>query len=187
MTKILNIHLEELNSQLIQSLQQEFGKDAEVELRLRDATPADSFLSEADFWQIINKIDWSQKTTETQLQSAVQALAQMPVTSIYLFADKLSEKLYQLDTRAHGDAYVVNEDDDYLSVDDFLYVRCAIVAEGQQYYENILQHPAELNNEISFEPLLHLADDAYKLKTGKEMNYIPAYNYETYSNKEAWQ
>ncbi len=187
MTKILNIHLEELNSQLIQSLQQEFGKDAEVELRLRDTTQGDAFLSEADFWCIIDRIDWSQETKETQLQPAVQSLAQMPVASIYLFADKFSEKLYQLDTRAHGDAYLANEEDDYLSVDDFLYVRCAVVAEGQEYYENILQNPTELSNEISFEPLLHLADDAYQLKTGKAMNYIPAYNYETYSNKEAWQ
>lgn len=187
MTKILNIHLEELNSQLIQSLQQEFGKDAAVELRLHEHTPADELLSESDFWRVINKIDWSKETTESQLQPAVELLSQMPVVSIYLFADKLSEKLYQLDTRAHGDAYLANEEDDYLSVDDFLYVRCAIIAEGREYYENILQHPQELSNEISFEPLLHLADDAYKLKTGKDFNYIPSYNYETYSNKEAWQ
>ncbi|MDX1940273.1 MAG: DUF4240 domain-containing protein [Saprospiraceae bacterium] len=109
MTKVLNVHLDDLNGQFIQALQQEFGKDAEVELRLKDTTPADEFLSDADFWRIINKIDWSQESTKDQLLSAVQSLSQMPIASIYLFADKLSEKLYYLDTRAHGDAYLGNE------------------------------------------------------------------------------
>lgn len=187
MTKVLSVHLDELNSQFIQALQQEFGKDAAVEMRLRDTNPVDELLSETDFWRIIDKIDWSKATTSEQLNPAIYLLSEMPVASIYLFADKLSEKLYHLDTKAHGDAYVTNETDDYLSVDDFLYVRCAVVAEGQAYYENILKHPQELSNEISFEQLLNLADQAYKLKTGKKMDYFPAYNYETYSNKLGWE
>jgi hypothetical protein len=46
---VLNVHLDELNSQFIQALQQEFGKDAEVEMHLRDTNPADELLSETDF------------------------------------------------------------------------------------------------------------------------------------------
>lgn len=98
-----------------------------------------------------------------------------------------AEKLYQLDTRAHGDAYLANEADDYLSVDDFLYVRCPIVAEGLEYYETILKNPAELTENNSFEALLSIADDAYKQKTGKEFDYHAKCNYETYSNKKAWK
>ena len=41
--------------------------------------------------------------------------------------------------------------------------------------------------DITFEALLYLANEAYKRKTGEEMNYIPAYPIETYSNKEGWK
>ena len=95
--------------------------------------------------------------------------------------------MYQLDTKAHGAAYMANEGADYLSVDDFLYVRCAAVAEGKTYFDHILKTPSELSNEIAFEPLLNLADEAYTLKTGKLFDYHPTFNYETYSNKAAWQ
>jgi hypothetical protein len=40
---------------------------------------------------------------------------------------------------------------------------------------------------IDFEPLLYLAHDAYKLKTGKEWEYVPErYIYETFFNKKGW-
>mgnify|MGYP002397618692 CR=1 FL=1 len=82
--------------------------------------------------------------------------------------------------------YIKNEGDDYLSVDDFLFVRCAVVAEGKAYFENILQNPSEFPSEISFEPILNLADQAYELKTGRTFEYFPPVSYETYSNKKAW-
>ena len=121
------------------------------------------------------------------MASVVAKLVAMPVVNIYLFADKLSEKLYQLDTRLHGAAYLANEGDDYLSVDDFLYVRCAVVAEGKDYYEQVLANPGEFPDAISFEPLLSLADKAYETKTGREFDYHPTINYETYSNQEGWK
>ena len=42
-------------------------------------------------------------------------------------------------------------------------------------------------DEIVFEALLNLADDAFELKTGDEFNYQPNFNYETYRNKKGWQ
>ena len=41
-------------------------------------------------------------------------------------------------------------------------------------------------NNIDFEHLLSLANEAYKLKTGKEFNYIPTSNYETHQNQKSW-
>lgn len=111
----------------------------------------------------------------------------MPIVNIYLFADKLSEKLYQLDTRPHGDAYLANEGDDYLSVDDFLYIRCAVVAEGKGYFEKVKSNPSQFPAEISFEPLLSLPHKAYKMKTGREFAYYPVISYEIYSNKSGWK
>lgn len=186
MITVLNFNLNDLTGQLVQDLKQKFGKTAEVEIRLPDNSPAENLFSEEDFWQVIEKLDWSKKKREEILAPAVRHLANMPVVNIYLFADRLSEKLYCLDTKMHGNAYLAKENDDYLSVDDFLYVRCAVVAEGKAYFEKVLTNPSEMPNEISFEPLLYLADRAYEQKTGKSFDYFPAINFETYSNREGW-
>ncbi|MBC7774949.1 MAG: DUF4240 domain-containing protein [Phycisphaerae bacterium] len=186
MTTILRVNLNDLNSQFFQDLNQKFDESAKVEIRLEGKKPHTEIFSDVQFWQVIERLDWSKKAAADILAPATAFLATLPVASIYLFADKLSDKLYNLDTRAHGDAYLKSEGDDYLSVDDFLYVRCAVVAEGKEYYEQVLKDPSKLSSEISFEPLLSLADHAYAQKTGKQFDYQPVFNYETYSNKKGW-
>lgn len=111
----------------------------------------------------------------------------MPVSCIYIFADRLSMKLYLLDTRAHAEAYAARDPEHFISADDFLYARCAVVAEGKAYYEKVLNDPSQMPDEIVFEPLLYLADDAFEMKMGIPFNYRPTYNYETQSNKAGWQ
>lgn len=187
MTTVFKVHLADLTSQFFQDLSQKFGTSAELEIRVSKAKQKQELFSEAEFWQIIAALDWSKTDAKGITAPAIKQLADMPIVNIYLFADKLSEKLYQLDTKAHGAAYLANETNDYLSVDDFLYVRCAVVAEGATYFNHILKTPTELSNDIAFEPLLSLADHAYTLKTGKTFNYHPTFNYETYSNKKGWQ
>ena len=154
MTTVLNINLNDLSSQFISELKQKFGKATEVEIRLQDKSPADDLFSEDDFWRLIDKIDWSKKRSENKIASAVKILAKMPVSSIYLFADRLSVKLYHLDTRAHATAYAANEPYHFISADDFLYARCAVVAEGKEYYEKVLNDPTQMPEDIVFEPLL---------------------------------
>lgn len=187
MTTTLNLNLNDLSSELINDLKQKFGKTAQVEIRLQDKSPADDLLSEDDFWKVIDRIDWSKKGAENKLKPAVKMLAKMPVASIFIFADKLSSKLYHLDTRAHGDAYAANEPEHFISADDFLYARCAVVAEGRVYYENVLNDPSQMPDDIVFEPLLFLAEEAFQIKMGIPFNYIPTYNIETQSNKSGWQ
>jgi hypothetical protein len=111
----------------------------------------------------------------------------MPVSAIYIFADKLSEKLYRLDTKQHAQAYSANEPDNFISADDFLYARCAVVAEGSEYYEKVLNDPSQMPENLVFEPLLSLADAAFEQKIGEEFNYIPTFNFETRSNLAGWQ
>jgi hypothetical protein len=187
MTTVLNVNLEDLNDQLIGDLKEQFGKTTQVELRLKDEFPADDLFSEADFWRVIEQIDWSKKASSDKLRPAVETLSDMPVSCIYLFADKLSEYLYHLDTRAHANAYAANEPAQFISADDFLYARCAVVAEGKEYYEKVLKTPTEMPKEIVFEPLLYLAEEAFERKMGVEFNYLPKYNYETKHNKLGWQ
>ena len=184
---VLNVNLSDLSNQFISDLKQKFDQTTEIEIRLRDKSPADSLFSETDFWRIVDQIDWSKKTSDDKLRPAVKMLASMPVSSIYLFADQLSEKLYRLDTRQHADVYAANEPEHFISSDDFLYTRCAVVAEGKEYFEKVLNDPAQMPDDIVFEPLLYLASDAFELKMGMEFNYMPTHNYETQSNKSGWQ
>ena len=77
-------------------------------------------------------------------------------------------------------------DDGHFSVDQFLYARCCVIANGQQYYQHILQHPEEMPKDLSFEALLQLPAIAFELKTGFEFEHVPTHNYETFFNAEGW-
>ncbi len=187
MTTVLKVNINDLSAQLIHDLRQKFDKTAQIEIRVEEQKHGEGLLSEAQFWQVIDCLDWTKKKHKDIMAPAVAFLAKMPIANIYLFKDKLSEKLYSLDTRAHANAYLEKQSDGYLSADDFLYVRCAVLAEGKEYYEKVLNNPSEMPAEIDFEPLLSLADDAYAMKTGKEFNYYPIFNYETHSNLEGWK
>ena len=186
MTTVLRVNLNDLSSQFIQDLRKRFDKTAQIEIRVEEQKQGEGLLSEAQFWGIIEELDWSKQESNSIMAKAVKTLSLMPVANIYLFKDKLSEKLYNLDTKAHANTYKSKQEDGYLSVDDFLYVRCAVVAEGKDYYENVLTQPSEMPIEIAFEPLLSLANTAYQMKTGKKMDYFPIFNYETHSNYAAW-
>jgi hypothetical protein len=187
MTTVLKINIHDLDQQFFNDLERKMEGASEVEIRIPEKSRQVELFTDAQFWQVIDSLDWSKKDKNAILAPAVERLAAMPVLNIYLFADKLSEKLFLLDTRQHGDAYLANEGDDYLSVDDFLYMRCAVVAEGREYFEKVLTNPTQFPDDLSFEPLLSLADEAYKKNTGRTFDYHPAFNYETYSNKEAWK
>lgn len=98
----------------------------------------------------------------------------------------MAEKLYLLDTRKHAKAIRLKSPERPFSADGFLYDRCGVVAEGQEYFERVLAHPEGMPDDISFEPLLNFAADAYRLKTGRDFECAPAFNYETQSNHPAW-
>ncbi len=187
MTTVLRVNIHDLTAQFFQDLDGKLPRSTEVEIRIPDKKRGQALFSEAQFWDVIDALDWSQETSAAILAPAAQKLSAMPLASIYLFADQLSERLFQLDTRPHGDAYLAHEGDGYLSVDDFLYARCAVVAEGKAFFEKVLAMPAAFPADIRFEALLHLPDDAYQLKTGREFDYSPAFNYETFSNKKGWE
>lgn len=134
-------------------------------------------------------MDWDKEGDgNAVLAPATTQLATLPIRFILLFTDMLSQKLYHLDAQvfaAHIGEYSFR-DGYYFSVDDFLYTRCCVVANGRETYEAILQDPTQMPEEETFEPLLRLASDAYLLKTGQRMEYVPVYNIETFSNKEGW-
>jgi Protein of unknown function (DUF4240) len=132
------VNIQDVDLQLFQELQSKAGPATQVEIRIEESSHGEGLFSSAQFWALIDLFDWKQKKRTAIIQPTVEALAKLPVSNIYLFHDTLSEKLYHLDTRRHAGVYTAQQDDGYLSVDDFLYVRCGVVAEGEQYYQHIL-------------------------------------------------
>ena len=186
MTTTVRVNIKDINLQFFKDLEEKAGASAQIEIKVESSRHGEGLFSEEQFWQLIEMFDWKQKNRADIIQPAVIALAKMPVSAIYLFEDFLSEKLFNIDTKQHAEAYMKQQTDDYFSVDDFLYVRCAAVAEGRLYYENIEKNPATLSADIDFEHILSVASEAYKIKTGREFEYSPLYNYETKSNIDKW-
>ena len=75
---------------------------------------------------------------------SLKALTKLAPEEIFAFDDFLAEKLHALDTEAHarhrGDQSY-KEPDEYFSADEFLYTRCAVVANGKECFEEILADP----------------------------------------------
>lgn len=186
MTTTIRANIADVTPQFWQDLKNQMGEMAQIEIKVESSRHGEGLFSVAQFWEIIEKLDWSHRNRTDILAPAVTALAQMPISNIYLFQDFLAEKLYHLDTRLHAKSYMQNAKETDFSVDDFLYVRCAVVAEGQTYYETVLNDPTQMPAHLDFEHLLDLAAEAYHQKTGKQFTYTPIFNYETKSNKQGW-
>ncbi len=178
----------EFNKQIIAKL-----KKGYLEGSVKDAPKhetvnwANKQMSEGVFWEVIRLLGWSH---QDNLKPAVKALTKMSEEDIFQFENIMAEKLYRIDTKKLAEHVYGNEQE--TSMDDFLYVRCAVVANGETFYDSVLnnQFPDTLKapDGITFEPLLYLAMEAYKKKTGEEIDFIDTdYSYETCSNEEGWQ
>lgn len=152
-----------------------------------------SAMDEATFWKIIALFDWDETGDDDAVMAPARAaLLKKSPEAICAFDDVLAEKLYALDTRAHCRAAYAGEldpddGDEYVSADDFLYLRCAVVANGREFYEAALRDPKEMPREIEFESLLSLAVECYEEKTGKTYEHTSPLSYESFSNREGWQ
>ena len=188
-TPIHRIKLKDLDTDFIKRLQAEHGiDDTEVVLHIHP-TSSHKRLTEEDFWRIIDRLDWKQAgKDEAVVEPVVEYLASLEAAMIYQFEDTLSQKLYQLDKRIFAEQDNENgyRPANHFSVDIFLYARCCVIANGRKVFEQVLHNPTNFPKDLTFEALLYVAHDAYKRKTGRDMDYIPRYNYETFSNKEGW-
>jgi hypothetical protein len=188
MTAVLKMNVDDLSLKFVEDLKNQFAH-SEVEIRVHEQYVTPSTLTLNDFWAIIEQLDWTHEgDNQAVVEPVVQILQNQTSAHIYRFADILSEKLWHLDTKNHAQVFLEDpEEKGYLSVDDFLYARCAVVANGRAFYEEVLKKPGEMPKDLTFEPLLYVAMTAYKRKTGKEFMILPAFNYETYSNKAGWE
>ena len=188
MDTVFRINAAALNEAFVEDLKKQFGQVAELEIHVRNAPDSAEIFTEDRFWSIIALFDWSKEgNDEAVVEPAVAALAQMPLACIHQFEDILSEKLWLLDTSAHAKASLGNHPEESLSVDYFLYDRCAVVANGKSFYEDVLNHPTNFPVGVSFSALLNITSDAYERKTGQDFVHVPVFNYETYSNINGWK
>jgi len=145
----------------------------------------------AEFWSLIEQLDWSREGDDKAvIQPVVKALSARPKKDMNSFEERLAFLLYQLDTKAHASNIgesSYDEDSDYISVDYFLYVRCAVVANGQSFYEAALKDPSNMPKDTDFEALLSVVPKAYELRTGEEFEYETGRSYETFSNVTGWK
>ncbi len=178
--------LRSLNPGLVKDLQEKYP-DAMVSIQEQspESTPE---MDDRQFWDIIAQLDWGRKRSDDIMATAVEALSRYPEEGIFRFDQMLAEKLFTLDgelfARPLGWGGEVNSN---FSVDAFLYARCCAVANGKDFYEKVLENPQLIPKEHSFEPLLYLAEKAYRMKTGTDgYDFLPSVSYETFSNHAAW-
>lgn len=183
----IKIPLRSLDETMLRDLQEKYP-EAEISIEVHK-NKEDRPLSETAFWEVIALFDWTKEADdEAVIAPAVAHLVAQPVRHILEFADMLSEKLYALDRRVYAkhigkDAW---KDNHYFSVDNFLYARCCVVANGKELYEKVVANPTHIPKDLTFEALLYLPSVAYQLKMNKAYQYMPTCAIETYSNEEGW-
>jgi len=148
-------------------------------------------MNEDVFWELIAKLDWAKTgDDEAVIRPVVKALAKRSVEDIFRFHDLLAEKLHAID----GEAYARNigedsyrGDDEFFSVDNFLYVRCCVVANGRALFNRVLADPTAMPKGLEFEALLTVPEEAFSQKTkGDEYPHLAEPDFETFANRDGW-
>ena len=124
MPTVLKINTRNLSQDVVQDLKEHY-ENAELEIRVHNLPDTSEVMGEDEFWALIAMLDWSKPDDNSRIiEPVVAALSQMPVAKIHQFYDIL----WRLDTSAHADAMMRNDQEDYFSDDEFLYARCCVVA-----------------------------------------------------------
>jgi hypothetical protein len=182
----IKLPLKSLDPTTVQDLQKKYPS---AMVRIETEIPSEgAAMSEEQFWGIIALLDWGRKNSQDIIAPAVEALSLFSEEDIFRFDQILAEKLYALDRETF--ARVLGWDassHSRFSADVFLYARCCAVANGREFYEKLLQKPSIMPKEHTFEPLLYLAEQAHRLKTGSDRyDFLPTLSYEMFSNPSGW-
>ena len=137
---------------------------------------------ELPFWELMKLIDWEASGSFKATLPIETKLSKLEDEFIFKFQDFLAEKLSDLDGPAyHGVAARGLSG----SMDAFLYARCYVIANGANFYYHVLINPHDFPDEW-FEGLLYTPERAYERKHGKDLERLPAKNYETGFNPDLW-
>ena len=148
-------------------------------------------MDEDAFWALIGRLDWNrQGDDEAVVEPVVADLARRTPAEVEAFDELLARQLFALDTRAHaracGAPVWLGEPDD-VDADEFLYARCAVVANGREAYRLVLADPALMPTDLEFEAVLYIGSQALGRILGSEYPDIDtATSWETFSNRDGW-
>lgn len=131
-------------------------------------------MNQDDFWKLIKKSRRGTEDCDKQVANLTTMLEQLSPQEITEFNNLLWNLLgdsYQWDLWAV--AYILHGG---CSEDKFLYFRCWLILQGQQFFEQVLAEPSTIERrvkgngtETKYELLLTVAGRAYANKTGEEI------------------
>ena len=150
-------------------------------------------LSLDDFWSLIDTLN-GRIDAESPSELSAQ-LAQRGTDDIKAFSDVLAELVYAIDSRDRAEQLIVDpsEGDEPMSMGDdlFLYARCAVVIEGRDAYQRVLEDPPAMAGRwyaFEAEHLIYISAWAWEKATGTEWDweYQTPVSWETGSNAGQW-
>lgn len=119
------------------------------------------------FWRAISRLDWRHEGDDLLvIEPVIRSLA-FPEEAV-AFERRLAEKLDAINGPAWAEASgaMIGE---HVSADDFLDARCAVVANGREFYEAVVRQPQLMPSDAEFEALLWIAPMAYRRLTGMDL------------------
>lgn len=155
-----------------------------VENALKEKGEENFVINENEFWHLISKVDWNESMNQKKIQPLIESLVTYPESSIVTFYDLLSEKLFLLDQEKF--AKELEKKNKHFSSDEFLYARCAVVAKGKNYFDQVVSNEVIFPANLYLEDLLEVPEQAFKMKTGNDLDHLPIYIFETGFNPEGW-
>lgn len=126
-------------------------------------------MTEGEFWSLIALIDRSALESgdeDAAVEPLIDALSGTAEDEIRQFEDRLARLLYDIDGKAYADQAGESGQSD----DGFLYVRCYVVASGEQYYKSVTSDPAAMPKSVDqwCESLLYVGGRAWAIATDND-------------------
>jgi hypothetical protein len=161
---------------LLEAKENASGAIQQSRRKLADVDRISGVMLPDDFWSKISLIDWNRNNDVEKVEPLVEHLAALPPSAIAGFHRQLCEHLSRLnDARFARQLGIVDPDSgETLSVDHFLDVRCAVIANGREFYDAVLADPTKMPTNVEFEPLLDTAEAAYRRRTGRTPVFLGA-------------
>lgn len=147
----------------------------------RQPLPDPDLMSLATFWSVMGSDEG--ENTGQKVARIEQSLQELDVSTIMGFAERLSERLWSLDTESLFKKW----DGSALGPDGFLYARCWAVLGGPARFESAPKArlgPAQEVFDAEF--LLSVADNALHAKGAIRGHYDAAFPIETGTNASQW-
>jgi len=178
------------------------GTEEEREIRIIDEESFDLDEIVADerfFWDIIASLNithtvgyegYWQRDYNFVIHPLIAILSNLSDREIFTFHETLSTLLFNIDCPELAYESAALSGRDWVSASSFLFARAAVIANGEEYYTQVLGRETPINDDLWFETILYVAMEAWGLKHGRdwlEFPFFASVSYESGSNFELWE